>query len=105
MGEKYASGREWAMRLSEDRINAIAYKVAFQLVKKRYVKTARNLRQVTTWVEKPILENMSGEERLDEEVRALLRGSANTPPEGSFAYQAAYQKKKEELAAKYGYEL
>ena len=29
------------MRLSEDRINAIAHKIAFELVKKRYVQTTR----------------------------------------------------------------
>jgi hypothetical protein len=93
------------MRLSEDRINAIAYKIAFELVKKRYVKSNRNLRQMTTWVEKPILENLARESALDEEVRAMLVKMTTCPPEGSFAYQAMFQKKKEDLAAKYQYEL
>lgn len=93
------------MRLSEDRINAIAYKIAFELVKKRAVKTARNLRQVTTWVEKPMLEHFQMESRIDEEVRNQLSRMTTCPPEGSFAYQALYQRKKEELAAKYQYEL
>jgi hypothetical protein len=93
------------MRLSEDRINAIAYKIAFELVKKRMIKTTRNLRQVTTWVEKPILDNLATEGQLEEEVRAQLSKMSTCPPEGSFAYQALFQKKKEELAAKFQYEL
>jgi hypothetical protein len=93
------------MRLSEDRINAIAYKIAFELVKKRYVKTSSNLRQVTAWVEKPILDNLATEGKLEDDVRALLRNMSTCPPEGSFAYQALFQKKKEELVNKYQYEL
>lgn len=93
------------MRLSEDRVNAIAYKIAFELVKKRYVKTAANLRQVTTWVEKPIIEHLSAEDALDAEVRAMLSKMTTAPPEGSVAWQTLFQKRKEDLAAKRQYEL
>jgi hypothetical protein len=93
------------MRLSEDRVSAIAYKIAFELVKKRHVKTAQNLRQVTAWIERPILDNMIAEARLEEEVRAMLRGMSTCPPEGSFDWQALFKKKKEDLAAKRQYEL
>jgi hypothetical protein len=93
------------MRLSEDRVSAIAYKIAFALVKKRFVKTTQNLRQVTAWVERPILDNLAAEARLDEDARAMLRKMSTCPPEGSFDWQALFQKKKEELAAKRQYEL
>jgi hypothetical protein len=93
------------MRLSEDRVNAIAYKIAFELVKKRYVKTASNLRQVTTWVEKPILDHLSGEDAIDEEVRTSIARMSTAPPEGSTAWQTLFQKRKEDLAAKRQYEL
>ena len=93
------------MRLSEDRINAIAYKIAFELVKKRMIKTTRRLNQVTSWVEKPILDDLRQEEQLDEEVRRLLATMTTCPPEGSFEYQALYQRRKEELASRRGYEL
>lgn len=92
------------MRLSEDRINAIAYKIAFELVKKRYVKSSEPLRQVTAWVEKPMLDDLMIEERIDEEVRRIMHSQANCPPEGSFAYQALYQKRKEEVARRFNYE-
>ena len=93
------------MRLSEDRINAIAYKIAFELVKKRFIKTQKNLRQVTAWVEKPILDDLEREEEIEEEVRQILRSIKSCPPEGSFEYQALYQKKKEELSRRRGYQL
>lgn len=93
------------MRLSEDRINAIAYKVAFELVKKRLIKTQHRLSQVTAWVEKPILDDLSREEEIEEEVRQTLRSMKSCPPEGSYDYQALFQRKKEELADRRGYRI
>ena len=86
------------MRLSEDRINAIAHKVAYRLIKKRLLTTPANLRQVTAWVEKPILEDLGREEDIDREVTAYIEGLEKKPPAGSFEYQALFQKKKEEVA-------
>lgn len=93
------------MRLSEDRINAIAYKVAFAVVKKRLVITQKNLSQVTAWVEKPILEDMRREVEIDAEVTEQLRKMSQAPPEGSFEYQALYEKKKEEMVRRRGYTI
>ena len=86
------------MRLSEDRINAIAEKIAFQLVKKRMVKTKEKLYQVTTWVEKPILDDLMLESQIEEEVREHIKGLSKKPPEGSFEYNALFEKKKEEIS-------
>jgi hypothetical protein len=91
------------MRLSEERIAAIAYKIAFELVKKRYVKTRQRLQQVTAWVEKPLLDHLRREDELDEEVRIQLSTRTTCPPEGSFEYQALFQKTKEALARRRGY--
>jgi hypothetical protein len=91
------------MRLSEDRINSIAGKIAFQLVKKRMVVTKRRLNQVAAWVEKPILEDLRREEEIEREVTEYIRGLAKKPPEGSFEYQALFQKKKEEVARRRGF--
>lgn len=93
------------MRLSEDRINAIAAKIAKQLVKKRMALTAKNLRQLQTWVEKPILEDLAREEDIDAEVRRLIAGLATAPPEGSFEYQALFQKKKEEVSRRRSFKI
>lgn len=93
------------MRLSEDRINAIAHKIAFELVKKRYVQTTKKLLQVAAWVEKPILEDIAREEEIDEETRRILRTMTKCPPEGSFEYNALFQRKKEEVARRRAYEL
>ncbi|MEN6624825.1 MAG: DUF507 family protein [Candidatus Sumerlaeia bacterium] len=93
------------MRLSEDRINAIAYKVAFELVKKRCVKTTHRLNQVTAWVEKPIFDYLRAEDEIDEIIRRDMANMTTCPPEGSFEYQALFQKKKEDYARKRGYQL
>jgi hypothetical protein len=89
--------------LSDDRINAISHKVAFELMKKRYV-TAKSggLGQLTACVEKPILEYFEREDQVDLEVKRILASMSTCPPEGSFAYQALYQKKKEEIAHRFG---
>jgi len=91
------------MRLSEERIGAIAHKIAFELVKKRLVKTRARLLQVTAWVEKPLLDRLRREDELDDEVRRQLAKRASAPPEGSFEWQALFQKTKEELAKRRGY--
>lgn len=93
------------MRLSEDRINAIAYKIAFELVKKRYIKSKGRLSQVTAWVERPILDDLIVEEEIEEEARRILSTIAKCPPEGSYEYQAMLLKKKEELANRRNYEI
>jgi len=93
------------MRLSEDRIDAIAYKIAFELIKKRYIKTTKKLMQVTSWVEKPLLDNLRREDEIDDIVRAEMRKRTTCPPEGSFEYQALFQKTKEDLARRKGYGL
>ena len=93
------------MRLSEDRIGALADKIAFELVKKRLVKSDRRLQQVSAWVEKPILDDLRREDDIDELARQDLAKMTKCPPEGSFEYQAMFQKKKEELARRHKYEV
>ena len=93
------------MRLSEDRITAIAHKIAFELVKKRHARTSRRLSQVTAWVERPMLDHFRAEDELEEAIRRELASMSTCPPEGSFEYQALFQKKKEERARKLGIEL
>ena len=90
--------------LSEDRINAIAGKIAFELMKKRHV-TAKmgGLGQLTAYVEKPFLEYFEREDEIDSEVKRILASMSTCPPEGSFAYQALYRKKKEEIAHRFGH--
>jgi len=93
------------MRLSEDRINAIAEKIAISLVRKRMIVTTKPLRQVAAWVEKPMLEDLEREDVIDQEVMRLIKGLSNPPPEGSYDYNALYQKKKEEVSKRRGYKI
>ena len=91
------------MRISEDRIGAIAHKIAFHLVRKRMIITREKLQQVTAWAEKPILEDIRLEEVIDNEVREFIQGASKRPPEGSFEWQAMYDQKKEEIARRHNY--
>lgn len=93
------------MRLSEERIDSIAHKIAFHLVKKRQIVSRANLRQVSAWIEKPILEDLKREEAIDREVTEYIAGLEKKPPTGSFEYQAMYQKKKEEVARRRGFTM
>lgn len=93
------------MRLSEDRINAISEKIAVSLMRKRMIVTTKPLRQVTAWVEKPMLEDIQREDEIDAEVMRLIKGLSNPPPEGSYDYNALYQKKKEEVSKRRGYKI
>jgi hypothetical protein len=93
------------MRLSEERISALASKIARRLVKKQMALSTQNLRQLTAWIEKPILEDLAREEVIDEEVKTLIAGLQNKPPVGSFEYQALFQKKKEEVARRRGFKI
>ncbi len=93
------------MRLSEDRINSIATKIATLLIRKRFILTKKNLRQVTAWVEKPILDDLAREADIDAEVTDVIAAMPNHPPEGSFDYQALFQKKKEEIARRRDYKI
>lgn len=90
------------MRLSEDRIDSLANQVAFHLVKKRLVTSSHSLRQVTAWVEKPMIAALTLEDEVDSEVTAYIEGLEKKPPAGSFAYQSLFVKKKEEVAARRG---
>jgi hypothetical protein len=93
------------MRLSEDRVHSIAEKVAFHLVKKRLVRTKQRLHQVTTWIELPLIEDLKREEEIDAEVAAQLEKLSKKPPQGSFEYQAMFEKKKEEIVRRRGYTI
>lgn len=93
------------MKLSEDRINSLAYQVAFELKKKRLMRTLKPVTLIQARVEKPMLEYFALGQKIDEEAHRLVLGSDDCPPEGSYAFQARMTQKREELAARYNYEL
>lgn len=91
------------MRLSEDRIYAIAEKAAERLKKRGMIASAASVRQIAAWIEKPILDNLSVEDEIDAEVRRYISGLSKPPPEGSFDYDALFRKKKEEISRRRGF--
>ena len=93
------------MRLSEDRINSVAYKVAFELKKKRLMRTLKPVTLIQARVEKPMLEYFEVDDKINEEARRQVLGSVDCPPEGSYGFQARMNQKREELAERFNYEL
>lgn len=93
------------MRLSEDRIYAVSEKIAEHLKKKRLISSKASINQLASWIEQPIYDNLHAEEEIDTEVRRQIDNLQNKPPEGSFDYQALFQRKKEEIAQRRGYKL
>jgi hypothetical protein len=93
------------VRLSEDRVNSIAGKLARRLVQKGMLVSSNNLRQLTVWIERPILEDLAREDEIDEEVRSYIAGLSKAPPEGSYDWQALFQKKKEEISRRRSFKI
>lgn len=93
------------MRLSDDRILAIAKKIAFAIVKKRLIRTSENQRQISSWIEKVILDDLGMEDKINDEVREMLGKMTTCPPLGSIDYKNLFQKKKEELAKRHNYSI
>jgi len=86
------------MKISEARIDSISKKIAFRLVKERLVRTVKNLRQVSAWVEYAIYEDFKIEESINKETTEMLSKMTTCPPVGSFEYNALFQKKREEVS-------
>ena len=94
------------MRLSEERINAIAERIVAQWQKSGSVKVApREKKRLANRVAKVILDDLAIEDSLDREVRRRLRRMPSAPPEDSSAWEALFRREKEALAARRGYVL
>ena len=93
------------MRLSEDRINFIATQIADGLIKNRRVRYRGNRNMFIAEIGKVILEDIKIEDKIDKEVIQRIRRMERDIPEGSAEWQAVYQREKEALAIRYGYEL
>ena len=92
------------MRLSEERINSIAEKIALKLRRKGMVTAKGSLTTLASWIEKPMIAHMALEDDIDEIIRHQIMNLKNAPPEGSYDYQALFRKKKDEMARRKGFE-
>ncbi len=90
------------MRLSEKRIRQLSKKIARDMMMKGSVKCNKGPGQVADVVARVLLEQRDVEEAIEREARELVSRQKNLPPPGTGEYQAAYQKAKQQVAARRG---
>jgi hypothetical protein len=85
------------MRLTHDQVGYIAQRVVRGLLKEEMI-IADNPEQVIDTLAKVFLEDLEAEERLNEEVREMLKGYADEISRGMLNYQELFRKAKAKMA-------
>jgi hypothetical protein len=93
------------MRLSEERIDFINRQILKSLLEEGLIAIDGRESAVLIEMNRTLLEDLSFEDKLDEEVAAMIRGMRRTIPEGSPEWNSIFLQKKEELAARHRYIL
>ena len=93
------------MRLSEDRIQDIAKKIADDLIDRNAVDPKAGRRNLATLVAQVMINDLSLEDKIDEETRARLARQKNLPPPGTGQYEAMFLKVKEQIAREKGWPM
>jgi hypothetical protein len=85
------------MRLTHDQVGYIAQRVVRGLLKEEMI-IADNPEQLIDTLAKVLLEDLEAEERLNEEVREMLKGYADEISRGMLNYQELFRKAKAKMA-------
>lgn len=93
------------MKLSENRIRALAKKMAAEMVAAGAVEGTFAERKITEAIVKTIMADQDQELAIEIEAKKLLEQQRSLAPPGSPEYQAALIHKKIELARKKGFVL
>lgn len=91
------------MRLSEDRIGAIAEKIVKALQDERVIQLKGFPRRLETEIQRIVLEDLRIEDEIDAEVEARIDAMKRDIPYGSAEWNAVYTQIKEELAGQRNY--
>ena len=88
------------MLLSKEYVSYLAREVAKKLVAGEFVET-KDLPKVTERVHAALLEEMTVEDRINDEVRAILEQYSEEMRKSGASYQEMFKKVKGELVRKY----
>ena len=88
------------MLLSKEYVSYLAREVAKKLVAGEFVET-KELPKVTERVHAALLEEMTVEDRINDEVRAILEQYSEEMQKSGASYQEMFKKVKGELVRKY----
>lgn len=93
------------MRLSEQRIQALAKSIAAKMKENDSFEKSGTQSDLASLITQTMIRYFQQEEEIDLEVRLLLAKRKSLPPEGTGEYQAAFHQEKLKLAQKKGYPL
>lgn len=93
------------MRLTEERIEFINRQILDSLVEAGFIEVDGRPSAVLVEMNRVVMTDLAQEDRIDEEVRAMILGMKRQIPEGSAEWNSLFLKKKEELAARRNYVL
>jgi hypothetical protein len=90
------------MRLTKERVHQIASNLAEQLFSKEMLSVTQSKAQVCTKIEQMITDELLIEDRLNDEVRDLLKAYESQIEKGQVDYQKMFQMIKRKLAKERG---
>lgn len=90
-----------AMRFSSARIRAVSKKIAAELIRRGAVSGMET--RVSDALVKAFDANTEFQDRIDEEVKAMLAKNRNLPPPGTQEYKSAFEEMRRIVAARKGF--
>lgn len=93
------------MRLSEDRIVDISYKIAGRILDDELIYADMDEDELIEFVKKIIWNDLSVEDEIEAETKKVMNSYSRSIPEGSSEYKAMYLKIREDIAKRKNYVL
>ncbi len=88
------------MQLSKEYVGYLAHQVVKRLIDSKFIET-KNPPAVNERVNSALLEEITMEDRINEEVRVILEAYSDEMRKGGVNYQEMFKKVKNELVRKY----
>ena len=88
------------MQLSKEYVGYLAHQVVKRLIESKFIQSS-NLQAVNEKVHAALLEEITMEDRINEEVRVILEAYSDEMRKGGVNYQEMFKKVKNELVRKY----
>lgn len=98
-------GASPVVRLSEDRIQYLARRMARTMIDSGAVDAKTSMGNLSTLIAQVIIKDLEAEDEIDAEVRRRLARIRTLPPPGTGEYEAHFQKTKQQVAGERGYPL
>lgn len=93
------------MRLSENRVRSLAFRMAKRMLDEGAVDPAIGTQNLSSLIAQVLINDLRVEDEIDEEARARVSKYPRLPPPGSGEYEAAFQNEKRAVAKRRGYPL